>query len=100
MKTIDQFIFLIPKLEAVEFMGLARLLKIQLITEDDPAAENVKDRFKPRDFTDVFEDVLHAFKAQDRARKREILRLMKASISKQKEKKNDAGNTENSEATS
>lgn len=97
MKTIDQFIFLIPKLEAVEFMGLARLLKVQIITEDDPAAENVKDRFKPREFSDVFEDTLRAFKAQDRARRREILRLMKASISKQKVKK-DAGNTENSEA--
>lgn len=96
MKTIDQFIFLIPKLEAVEFMGLARLLKVQVITEDDPAAENVKDRFKPREFSDVFEDVLRAFNSQNRSRKREILKLMKASISKEKVKKN-AGNTEDTE---
>ena len=98
MKTIDQFIFLIPKLEAVEFMGLARLLKVQVITEDDPAAENVKDRFKPREFNEVFEDVLRAFNSQNRSRKREILKLMKASISKEKVKKN-AGNTEDTETT-
>lgn len=97
MKTIDKFIFLIPKLEAVEFMGLARLLKVQVITESDPAAENVKDRFKPREFNEVFEDVLRAFNSQNRTRKREIIKLMKASISKEEVKK-DAGNTKDTEA--
>lgn len=98
MKQIDQFIIEVSKLEAVEFMGLARLLKVQLLEKDDTAAENVesiKDKYKPRDFHLVFEEVLRNFNGLNRTRKREILKLVKNA---NKKVKADAGNTKNPEA--
>lgn len=70
MKEIDNFINTIAKLEPVEFMGLARVLKVPLFTGEDEARE-------PRDFTDVFSDVLENFSKCGRVRRREILKLVK-----------------------
>lgn len=70
MKEIDNFINIISKLQPVEFMGLARVLKVPLFTGEGEARE-------PRDFTDVFSDVLENFSKSGRARRREILKLIK-----------------------
>lgn len=70
MKEIDSFINTIAKLEPVEFMGLARVLKVPLFTGEGEERE-------PRDFTDVFEDVLENFSKCARPRRREILKLVK-----------------------
>ena len=70
MKEIDSFINIISKLQPVEFMGLARVLKVPLFTGEGEARE-------PRDFTDVFSDVLESFSKSGRARRREILKLIK-----------------------
>lgn len=96
MKPTEQLITLIPKLEAVEFMGLARILKVKLIEENDTTAEKLEDKYKPREFTDVLADMLSEFNTLNRARKREILKLVKIAVSKTKVKK-DAGNTEDTE---
>lgn len=92
MKPIEQLINLIPKLEAVEFMGLARVLKVPVIEEADMTAEKIEDKYKPREFSDVFSDILSNFNKLNRARKREILKLVKVASSNPKVKKN-AGNT-------
>lgn len=70
MKEIDNFINIISKLQPVEFMGLARVLKVPLFTGEGEARE-------PRDFTDVFSDVLESFSKSGRARRREVLKLIK-----------------------
>lgn len=70
MKEIDNFINTITKLEPVEFMGLARVLKVPLFTGEGEARE-------ARDFTDVFSDVLENFSKCARPRRREILKLVK-----------------------
>lgn len=70
MREIDNFINIISKLQPVEFMGLARVLKVPLFTGEGEARE-------PRDFTDVFSDVLESFSKSGRARRREILKLIK-----------------------
>ena len=69
MKEIDKFITTITNLEPIEFIGLARVLKVKLFTEGD--------ELKPRDFSDVFSDVLEAFSKCGRTRRREILKLTK-----------------------
>ena len=97
MKPTEQLIKMIPQLEAVEFMGLARLLKVKLVTEKDLNAEKLEDKYEPREFTDVFAEMLEKFEKLNRARKREILKLIKVASSKEKVKKN-AGNSEDSEA--
>lgn len=78
MNLTEKFFDYIPKLNAVEFTGLARLLKVQLLDEVNPAAEQTKDRYAPRSFTDVLNDMLNAFEKCDRKRRKEILQLVKA----------------------
>lgn len=79
MKEIDSFINTIAKLEPVEFMGLARVLKVPLFTGGGEARE-------PRDFTDVFGDVLESFSKCGRVRRREILKLVKNASKREKVK--------------
>lgn len=79
MKEIDSFINTIAKLEPVEFMGLARVLKVPLFTDEGEARE-------PRDFTDVFGDVLESFSKCGRVRRREILKLVKGAVKREKVK--------------
>lgn len=76
MKPTEKLFELIPTLHPIEFIGLARLLKVQLVEDD-----------KPRMFSAVAEDVLRKFDKLDRAHKRAILRMVKAASKK------DAGNS-------
>ena len=78
MSLTEKFFDYIPKLNAVEFTGLARLLKVQLLDEVNPTAEQTKDRYAPRSFTDVLNDMLKAFEKCDRKRRKEIIKLLKA----------------------
>ena len=79
MKEIDSFINTIAKLEPVEFMGLARVLKVSLFIGEGETRE-------PRDFTEVFEDVLENFSKCGRVRRREILKLVKDAAKRAKVK--------------
>jgi hypothetical protein len=85
MKDIDRFITLIANLEPVEFMGLARVLKVKLFKDEETR--------EPRVFEDVFEEVLEKFTKCDRTRKREILKLIKAAAKRAPGEKKNAGNT-------
>ena len=96
MNNTEKLITLIPKLEAVEFMGLARVLKVKLFEEKDMSAEKLEDKYQPRDFSDVLQDMLGNYNGLNRARKREILRIVKKAATKTKVNK-DAGNTEDTE---
>ena len=78
MKLGMQLIEQISKMEPVEFLGLARLLGVQVLEENKEATED-KDKFKPRSFADVLEDVLAKYEKQNRSRKREIIKLVKKS---------------------
>lgn len=62
----EKFILEISNIKAPElFLGVARILKVQLIND-----QNV------RDFADIYEDVLNAFEAAPRKRKRELLKIL------------------------
>ena len=78
MKLGMQLIEQISKMEPVEFLGLARLLGVQVLEENKEAIGD-KDKFKPRSFADVLEDVMAKFEKQNRGRKREIIKLVKKS---------------------
>ena len=68
MRSSTLLLDLIAKMQPIEFAGLARLLGVKIV-DGEPAT--------PRPFTDVLEDVMKKFEAQNRTRKREILRLVK-----------------------
>lgn len=79
MKNTEKLMHLIADMRPVEFMGLARLLGAPVMEEVNPDATDPKERYKPKSFTDVFEDVLRRFDKLNRSKKREILRLIEKS---------------------
>ena len=82
MKQNSKLLELITKLEVTEFIGLARILKVKLVEEINPGAAEPSERYTARDFTDVLNDVLYNFEHSERARRREILQLLKAAANK------------------
>lgn len=85
MKDIDRFITLIADLEPVEFMGLARVLKVKLFKDEETR--------EPREFEEVFGETLERFTKCNRTRKREILKLIKTAAKRAPGEKKNAGNT-------
>lgn len=92
MKQTDKLLKSIINLEAVDFIGLARVLKVKLMTSE---TEGDKVTLKPRDFADILSDVLAAFEASSRQRRREILQIVEAAAKQNKEVSAGAGNSEN-----
>jgi len=68
-KQMNQFIRYIPQLEPQEFVGLAKLLGVVVVEDDEDKT--------PREFADVLEDVLEAFTKLNRKRRREFMTLLK-----------------------
>lgn len=63
-----EFLDRCARLEVTEFIGVARVLKVNFIGEDG----------EPRDFEDIFTDVIRQFSKSNRKRKRELLKIVKA----------------------
>lgn len=97
MNSTEKLFDLIPKLGAIEFAGLARVLKVKLYSEE----KDEQDHFIPRPFVDVLNDILANFDALGRERKREILQVVKKASKRPLRRANeeamkDAGNSEDS----
>ena len=67
-KTLTQkFIEEIANIKSPEiFLGVARILKVQLM----------EDKETPYEFTEIFSDTVEAFDKADRARKKELLKIL------------------------
>lgn len=74
-------------MEPLDFAGLAKLLGVQIVEPNKEAKEG-EQKFMPRNFTDVFEDVMKKFSGLNRTRKREILKLIKKANSVRRGKDN------------
>lgn len=94
-----KFMLLIAKMEPIEFCGLANLLGVKLTEEVETESTDIKDKYKPRDFTDVLADVMQKFDTLNRQKKRELFKLVKKSVSTRRRDDANAGNTENTETT-
>ena len=68
MNKKEEFFQLIKQLEPVEFIGLARILCIELIN---------KETKQNRDFFEVFKDIINKFDTIGRKQKREILKVLR-----------------------
>ena len=66
-KQFNQFLELILTLEPVEFIGLARILCIDLMSDDKNS----------RDFYDILKDMLDKFPTLGRKQRREIISVLK-----------------------
>lgn len=74
-KKIKRFIYFIPKLTPIEFIGLCNLFKVKILKEDA----------SPRDFSEMLEDCINVFENLRDKQKNEILSLFK-SIEKEKKR--------------
>lgn len=68
MNKKNELIELITKLEPVEFIGLARVLCVDIINEEDKTI---------RDFYDVLNDIVNKFNTLARKQRREILSVLR-----------------------
>lgn len=68
MNKQNEFIELISKLEPVEFIGIARVLCISIIDEENKTT---------RDFYDILNDVVNKFNTLARKQRREILSVLR-----------------------
>ena len=68
MNKKDEFINLIKYLEPVEFIGLARVLCVDIINKENKTA---------RDFYDVLNDMVNKFNTLARKQRREILSVLR-----------------------
>ena len=62
-----EFMTELTKLEITEFLGVARILKVSVLREDET----------PRDFVEVFEDIVKGYNEASRDRRRELLKIIK-----------------------
>jgi hypothetical protein len=79
MKQTAKLLELIPKLQPIEFVGLARLLGVPVVAKKEEVAADDEHKYEPREFLDIFKEVLDAFDKLGRARQREIIKLIKKS---------------------
>ena len=68
MNKKNELVELITKLEPVEFIGLARVLCIDIINKEDKTA---------RDFYEVLNDIVDKFNTLARKQRREILSVLR-----------------------
>ncbi len=73
----------IAKLEPEEFLGVCKILGIRLVDVEDNVEENVeggrvKKEAKPRDFTELWDEVCEKVNALNRTQKRNLDKLVRA----------------------
>ena len=68
MNKKNELIELITELEPVEFIGLARVLCVDIINEEDKTT---------RDFYDILNDIVDKFNTLARKQRREILSVLR-----------------------
>lgn len=73
----------IAKLEPEEFLGVCKILGIRLVDVEENVEENVeggraKKEAKPRDFTELWDEVCEKVNALNRTQKRNLDKLVRA----------------------
>ena len=73
-KLNSEFLINLAQVELSEFLGIARILKVDLIMDDN----------EPKTFSSVFEEILEAYSKANRSRRRELLEIVKAATKREK----------------
>ena len=66
-KRMKDFIYMIPELTPVEFIGICNLFKVKILT----------DGAEPRDFSELLEDCIDTYGTLSSKKQKEILKLLK-----------------------
>lgn len=85
-KQAEEFVCLISKLNAFEFMGILKLLSVPIFENEQEITKetNPKD-IVSRQFEDLLDDAIDTFCVLNRARRREVLKLLRE-VRKEKSK--------------
>lgn len=67
----QKFLEQIIRLEPVEFLGICRILKVRLVEEG---------KTEPRDFIDIFADVLQEYERAPKKKQKELLHIIEEAI--------------------
>lgn len=68
-----KFMMELTKLEITEFIGVARLLNVKVLKEDNETARN---------FVDVFSDIVDSYDKLGRSARRNLMKIVKAAAKK------------------
>lgn len=71
-KDFEKFVYLLPKLEPIEFFGLAKFFGVALGTDEKDENGRAKDR--PMDL--ILEDMMNRFETLSKRRRKEVLEAM------------------------
>lgn len=71
-KDFERFVYLLPKLEPIEFFGLAKFFGVALGTEEKD--ENGRPLDRPADL--ILEDMMNRFETLSKKRRKEVLETM------------------------
>ena len=83
-----KFIYALPQMAAIEFIGLCNLFRVRIL-EDDTA--------EPRDFGDMLEDCIDKFETLNARQQKEVLKMLKQlEKTNKKEMKQNGTGTEHS----
>ena len=80
-KTFEEFLRLTARLDPVEFLGLCRILCVEVNTDE----KDEKDQLIAREFPDILSDVMDKFLVIGRKQRREILKVLQ-DVEKEKNK--------------
>ena len=73
-KLNNEFLINLAQVELSEFLGIAKILKVDLMMDDN----------EPKTFSSVFEEILEAYSKANRSRRRELLEIVKAATKREK----------------
>ena len=88
-RQFSYFVSLLAALPVDEFVGVARVLKVQLLeenkgrTEDETEDEKSKTESLPRDFAEIFEEMLDEFLRLTLVQRHNLIWIMEAALSEE-----------------
>lgn len=80
-KSMNEFANAIAQLDGGEFIGLAKILCVRVFKED---ALDIKGKPAPRKAEEIIADCLNAYAALNRKQRRDIMKVVRAAIAKEK----------------
>lgn len=82
-KEINNFLLLVSKLSEIEFLGLVRFFKVEMVKkEKDKEGKSI-----PKDFYEILADTTEQFCLSSRKKRRDTIKVLKQAVSSSKRKK-------------
>ena len=78
-KRLMEFLTLIPQLEEIHFLGIAKILCVKTVQENKLVCD-VKDSLHPRAFDEILSDMIDSFCATGKKQRKDILKVMREAV--------------------